>query len=601
MPLKVGERTFEALLKENALLREEVLVARRASEITAELVVQQFNKMDEVHRRLQEKAAVEQQREMLAEKLRLAEQRERALAEANAAVEAASRAKSAFLANMSHELRTPLNAIIGYSELLLEDSEAQGATTIVSDLGKIIAAGKHLLALISDILDLSKIEAGKAELQIDTFEVPAMLKDVMVTVQPLAERNKNKLEVEYGHGLGRMVADATKVRQCLLNLLSNSCKFTESGWIRLHAHREWDGERDWFVFRVSDTGIGMTEEQANRVFDPFTQADHSSARKYGGTGLGLTITRTYCQMMGGDIFLETRLSAGSSFTIRLPAEVVANQPSAGRKQALVTWTDSQDSESDVVLAIDDDAATLEWIKSALSLSGFTVVTASRGEEGIRLARELRPAVITLDVMMPGLNGWATLAELKGDPQLANIPVVMMTVLDEDRNKAYTLGVADYVVKPVQRKRLAAILSRFGRPKSDSPILVVDDDASSRELLRRMLSTERWPVVEAEDGRVALEQIAETRPALILLDLIMPEMDGFQLIEELREQEATRDIPVVVVTGKDVDAEVRQRLNDHVQRVLQKGQYNRDDLLDVVRSLVHAPKPQPRPSRPPSPG
>jgi GAF domain-containing protein/CheY-like chemotaxis protein/HAMP domain-containing protein len=495
-------------------------------------------------------------------------------------LEMASRHKSEFLANMSHELRTPLNAIIGYSEMLQEEAEDLGADGFIPDLKKINAAGKHLLELINAVLDLSKIEAGKMELFLETFSVPTLMHDIGAVIQPLAQKNSNRLEVRCDESAGTMRADLTKVRQALFNLLSNACKFTDHGVVSASAGREAADGRDWITFRVSDTGIGMTPEQMTKLFQEFSQADVSTSRKYGGTGLGLALSRRLCRMMGGDITVASEAGRGSTFTMRLPAEVA--EP---REEARAAATpEAPPASASTVLVIDDEAAARELIQRFLAREGFRVVTAGGGEEGLRLARELSPDVITLDVMMPGVDGWAVLSALKADPGLADIPVIMLTIVD-DRNLGYALGASDYLTKPVDRERLATVLHRYRR---DLPILVIDDDPAFRELVRRILEREGYAVIEAENGRAALERLrGGPLPGAILLDLMMPEVDGFDFLRRFRKHETWRMIPIVVVTAKDLSPEDHQRLNGYVAKILQKGAYTRDTFLAEVRDMVAA--------------
>ena len=494
-------------------------------------------------------------------------------------LEVASRHKSEFLANMSHELRTPLNAIIGYSEMLQEEAEDQHAESFIPDLRRIHAAGKHLLELINAVLDLSKIEAGKMELYLESFEVAPLVRDVAAVLEPLAQKNANRVEVECPPGVGAMRADLTKLRQALFNLLSNACKFTERGTVSLVVTRQASAEGDTIVFAVSDTGIGMTPEQMTRLFEEFGQADASTTRRYGGTGLGLALSRRLCRMMGGDIMVASEAGRGSTFTIRLPAEVTETKrdprPPAPREPA--------PAGASAVLVIDDDAAVRDLMARFLGKEGFRIVTAASGEEGLRLARELRPDVITLDVLMPGMDGWSVLAALKADAELADIPVVMLTMLD-DRNLGYALGAADYLTKPIERERLVSVLGRY---RQDLPVLVVDDDPDFRELARRMLEREGYTVIEADNGRAALDRLHDGLPGVVLLDLMMPEMDGFDFVAAVRDQPAWRSVPIVVITAKDLSAEDHERLNGYVARVLQKGALSRETLLGQVRDLVAA--------------
>jgi signal transduction histidine kinase/CheY-like chemotaxis protein len=495
-------------------------------------------------------------------------------------LEVASRHKSEFLANMSHELRTPLNAIIGYSEMVQEEAEGLGAEGLVPDLKKINSAGKHLLELINSVLDLSKIEAGKMELYLETFSVADMVRDIAGVVQPLAAKRSNRLEVRCDEGAGTMRADVTKVRQALFNLLSNACKFTERGTVSLTVGRDSTSAGEWLAFEVKDTGIGITPEQMTRLFHEFSQADAEVTRRYGGTGLGLALSRRLCRMMGGDISLESEAGRGSTFTIRLPASVA--EPSA-EAAAVGGAARPATGTAGTVLVIDDDATVRDLMERFLDKEGFRVVTAAGGQEGLRLAKELRPDAITLDVMMPAMDGWAVLSALKSDPELSDIPVIMLTILDA-RNMGYALGASDYLTKPIDRDRLAAVLKKYRR---DLPVLVVDDDADLRRRLRRLLEQDGYTVAEAEHGREALARLPEISPGLILLDLMMPEMDGFEFVVELRRHEAWRAIPVIVITARDLSAEDRRRLNGYVENVLQKGAYSRDALLAEVRELVAA--------------
>jgi PAS domain S-box-containing protein len=547
------------------------------------------------------------------------------LQKAKETAEHASQSKSQFLANMSHELRTPLNAIIGYSEMLQEEAVDSGQSDIVSDLQKIHSAGKHLLNLINDILDLSKIEAGKMDLFLETFEVEPIIQEIANTVQPLATKNNNTLIINCAADLGNIYADLTKIRQNLLNLLSNAAKFTENGTITLTVWRQntntelslqtqnQDAENPTssepcpsepietasqpsVIFQVTDTGIGMSSEQLDKVFQAFTQADASTTRKYGGTGLGLAIAQRFCQMMGGEITVTSELGKGSTFTMSIPVAVTSEDTDIQEMESIspallgsLLETDTPNhrftqAHPDVVLVIDDDPTVHVLMRRFLDKQGFRIESALNAEVGLMLAKRLRPAVITLDVLMPGMDGWTALSALKNDPDLADIPVIMMTILD-DQNIGYTLGASDYITKPIDRNQLVKLLHTYCSDRLSHAILLVEDDTLTRDLLRQVLEKEGWSVTAAENGRVALEYLADHQPELILLDLMMPEMDGFGVITALQQHDVWRSIPVVVITAKHITPHDEHRLRGYVQQILEKGAYSCEELFTTVRHLV----------------
>jgi signal transduction histidine kinase/CheY-like chemotaxis protein len=384
------------------------------------------------------------------------------LVKAKDAAEEASLAKSAFLANMSHELRTPLNAIIGYSEILEEDMRESGPPDSVRDLKRIQSAGKHLLSLINDVLDLSKIEAGKMALHLETFEVQPMIEEIITTLQSAAARNGNRLSLRVAADVGSMNADVTKVRQILFNLLSNACKFTERGTVTLDVERRAAPDR--LVFRVTDTGIGMTPQEQKALFKQFAQADSSISRKYGGTGLGLAISMRFANMMGGKIHVLSERSQGSVFTVELPAQVPrdATERTQPTEDAEVSAETAEIGDAaNTVLVIDDDPTVRDLMTRFLQKSGYRAIPAASGAEGLRLAREIHPSIITLDLVMPEMDGWEVLSQLKAQPELSSIPVIMVTIVDHEA-LGLARGASNYLVKPIDRDRLAVALGQHRR-------------------------------------------------------------------------------------------------------------------------------------------
>ena len=486
----------------------------------------------------------------------------------------ASKLKGEFLANMSHELRTPLNAIIGYSEMLMEDAEDLGEEMFVEDLQKIEGAGKHLLALISDILDLSKIEAGKMDLYEEEFSISELVREVESTVQSLIVKNANQFYLDVSDDIGRMLADLTKTRQILFNFISNAAKFTEKGEITLKVSRKPGLPSDWILFSVSDTGIGMTAEQLDKLFEKFTQADSSTTRRYGGTGLGLALCWEFSHMMNGEVTVESIPDVGTTFTVRLPTKM---------KTESTNLIEAATSDSETVLLIDDDKTVHELLTRKLDKLGFRVESAFSGRDGIYQAEILKPAVIILDVMMPGMDGWDVLKTLNDHEELAKIPVIMLTMVD-DKKLGYAMGVAGYLRKPAQREELVRLLDKYVKRNLKPDILIVDDEPNMLELLRRNLEDLQCNVRVSEDGLRAIEEYGQKRPDLIILDLMMPEMDGFEFVEYLREHHEEWT-PIVIMTAKEITAEDRQRLNGAVEFLLTKDNLGQQKLEAVVEWLL----------------
>ena len=488
--------------------------------------------------------------------------------------------KTKFFANMSHELRTPLNAILGYGEMLYEDCEDLGYDDLLPDLKKITSAGTHLLSLINNILDLSKIEAGKMELFITNFEIENMIQTIKDISEPLAAKNNNGFVINLDGAMGSMSQDETKLRQCLANFLSNGFKFTKNGTVTLDVKSRMDGDVDFVDFAVIDTGAGMSQEGIDKVFEEYTQAERSTAANYGGTGLGLPISKKFAVLMGGDVKVTSIEGTGSTFTLSVPRECPEYNEDDVDSNVI-----NLDDQNNLVVLVDDDVAMHDLIKRTISKLNLTLLGATNSEKGMELIREVEPKLILLDVLMPGRDGWSLLKECKTDSQLKNIPVIMISQLNQS-NLAASLGANDYLTKPIDRTLFINIIKKYlGTESSNKKVLVIDDDKDVRELLSRLLKDAGYRPIDARDGKEGLERTKDN-PALIILDLEMPRMDGFEFLDNyIKDMPEEKRAPVLVFSGKDLTDVQEDLLKERVVGLVKKDEVSMDNLSKMIQGIV----------------
>jgi PAS domain S-box-containing protein len=493
----------------------------------------------------------------------------------------ATQHKSEFLANMSHELRTPLNAVIGFSEVLLEKMFGELNPKQEEYLGDILGSGRHLLALINDILDLAKVESGHMELDIGTFDLPAVLNSTFMLIRERAMRHSIHVSLDIDHRLGRFIADERKLKQSLLNLLSNALKFTpEDGTVSLKAVLQDVGVE----ISVTDTGIGIEPEFQQKIFEEFIQVgDH--LRKREGTGLGLALTKKFIELHGGRIWVQSAKGQGSTFTFTLPVLPTPEK----RLAPTVAMPDAHpNANSPLVLVVEDDPAAAKLLSIYLMEAGFSVEVAADGDAGFEKAKNLRPALITMDILIPKTDGWELLTRLKADQATVSIPVVVVSIIDE-RGRGFSLGAADYLLKPVDREVLVRVMQRVVRSRARDQrgrsVLIIDDDPLILELMEAVLRPEGFEVLKARDGRQGLQIARERNPDLVVLDLLMPDMNGFEVVDEMHGCPETAAIPIVVLTNKSLSREEKDRLNGRIIAIRQKGEFHREAFVAQVRSLL----------------
>ena len=517
----------------------------------------------------------------------------------NAELQKAYRVKSDFLSNMSHELRTPLNSIIGFTSVLLGPHGEPLTPDQAKAIEKVLKNGKHLLELINDILDFSKIEAGRTPINIDSGEISEIISNVMVTVEPMVTAKGVKLVQEVEPELPILNTDILKVKQILLNLLSNAAKFTDQGTISISAKKHGD----MISISVKDDGIGIEAINLDRVFEEFSQIDSSSSRKYKGTGLGLPIAKNYARLLGGNLTVQSEFGKGSTFILVLPPAFPIDKlqkpgdesaSSKGTPAAATTAVSSAarpapeksvaPSSSILVLCIDDDAEVIDLLRRYLIPEGYSVRGAGSGEEGIRLAQELRPAVITLDIMMPEKDGWQVLRELKNNPATKDIPVIIHSII-ENRPLALSLGAMEVIAKPSEPKKVLSVVERALRSKNQ-PIMIVDDNQDFADSLKILLETEGYRAVAMYSGENALKDIENINPSLLFLDLLMPGMDGFAVVKQLRSQERWRNLPIVIVSGAEITDGQRKSLSSLTKEFIVKGQFTKENISSTIKKIIN---------------
>ena len=464
--------------------------------------------------------------------------------------------------------------------MLYEDCEDLGYDDLLPDLKKITSSGTHLLSLINNILDLSKIEAGKMELFVTSFEIENMVQTIKDVSDPLAAKNNNAFVINLDGAMGSMSQDETKLRQCLTNFLSNGFKFTKNGTVTLDVKSRMDGDIEFVDFAVIDTGAGMSPEGVAKVFEEYTQAERSTSANYGGTGLGLPISKKFAEMMGGDIVVTSEEGVGSRFTISVPRE--CPEYAEDEVDANVINLDDQDN---LVVLVDDDVAMHDLIKRTISKLNLTLLGATNSEKGMELIREIKPKLILLDVLMPGRDGWSLLKECKTDQDLKNIPVIMISQLNQS-NLAASLGANDYLTKPIDRNHFVNTVKRIlGNQTQDHKVLVIDDDKDVREILTRLLKDAGYRPIDARDGKEGLERTKD-EPSLIILDLEMPRMDGFEFLDNyIKNVPEEKRSPVLVFSGKDLTEVQEELLKEKVVGLVKKDDVSMENLSKMIQGIV----------------
>ncbi len=534
-------------------------------------------------------------------------ERTRELETLNKDLEKTNKLKSQFIANMSHELRTPLNSIIGFSESLLHLPVGEMNEKQKRYVGNIFASGNHLLQLINNILDIAKIEAGRLALYCEEFPVGPVIEETISIVDMLARKKDISLHCEIDDGVGSVVADRIKFKQMLYNLLSNAIKFTpEKGVVHLKSRplEQFDAFKPGMKqfseklihISVRDTGIGIRPQDMERIFDEFEQADSSYTKEHEGTGIGLSLTKKLVEMHGGYIWAESEVGKGSTFNFIMPVSQSKVAAVSGGPR-LVNEAEASDlpmtdlslatGARNTILIVEDDMATAELLMLQLKEAGYYAAHARNGTEAVDRAVELRPFAIILDIMLPGRDGWEVLQDIKALRETGDIPVIIYSIV-ENKELGFALGATDYLTKPVDRKVLISKLNAlsFSRKKKRQiiNIMVVDDNPDAVELVSSILEPEGFSVIKSYGGAEAVEKAREERLDAIILDLMMPGMDGFEVVHRLKGIPSTCDVPIFILTAKDITVEDRLRLAGQIERIYLKSVFSRDDLVKQLRTL-----------------
>jgi len=578
-PLTIGEKTIGVIVVQS-YDKNKILTTddRELLNFVSELVAMVIEKKRLEAEQLEYQANLEQ-------KIR---ERTKELFFAKEKAESAAQAKSEFLANMSHELRTPLNAIIGFCEILIEDATELKQEGVVSDLEKIHTSGIDLLALINDILDLSKIEVKKIDINISSFEMKNLVNSVKTTLEPYAKINRNKIQINLPKKSIVVSSDELKIRQILFNLLTNACKNSEESDINLTITRETVKKAQYIVFKVQDFGVGIPKNKMKEIFEPFNQGNLTDNSKLKGTGLGLTISKTYSELLGGYIHVKSKEGIGSTFTSYILQDYNQDKVKSEEYKIVETPQIVPFPQKGKILVIDDDINFLDLIDRRLTKEGYLVFTANNGQSGLNKANKIIPDIIILDIVMPDMDGWTVYKKLKKTPLISQIPVIIVTIGDYEK-MAKDFGVVDFLAKPIKWNTLNVILSKYKIISKSKHILVIDDDSATRIILRKMLVKDGWRVDEAENGKVAFDRIKKEKPELILLDLLMPVMDGFKFLKVIKAEHSLIDIPIIVITSKDLTADDYSYLTANVDRVIQKGDYTRKEIINRIDIAIKESK------------